>query len=120
MHTDGRVFVADRENNRIQIFSPDGEFLTQWTDLARPCDIFIDTDAVVYVPELDALITLLTLDGKVLSRWTSPTGTGQGDGGHAVWVDSHGDIYINQNQEGRRLLKYRKCGEAAGHNSTRG
>ena len=110
VHTDGRVFVADRENNRIQIFSPDGEFLTQWTDLARPCDIYIDANEAVYVPELDGLITILTIDGKILSRWMSPTGTGEGDGGHAVWVDSHGDIYINQNQEGRRLLKYRRCG----------
>ena len=109
VHTDGRVFVADRENNRIQIFSPDGEFLTQWTGLARPCDIYIDADEVVYVPELDGLISLLTIDGQVLARWTSPTGTGQIDGGHAAWVDSHGDIYINQNQEGRRLLKYRRC-----------
>ena len=109
VHTDGRVFVADRENNRIQIFSPDGEFLTQWTGLARPCDIYIDGDEVVYVPELDGLITLLTIEGQVLCCWTSPTGTGELDGGHAVWVDSHGDIYINQNQEGRRLLKYRRC-----------
>ena len=109
VHTDGRVLVADRENNRIQIFSPDGEFLTQWTGLARPCDIYIDADEVVYVPELDGLITLLTIEGQVLCCWTSPTGTGELDGGHAVWVDSHGDIYINQNQEGRRLLKYRRC-----------
>ena len=42
VHTDGRVFVADRENNRIQIFDPDGNFLTQWTNLSKPCDIFID------------------------------------------------------------------------------
>jgi DNA-binding beta-propeller fold protein YncE len=110
VHTDGRVLVADRENNRVQIFSPQGEFLTQWTDLARPCDIYIDADEAVYVPELDGLITILSLDGKILARWTSPTGTGEGDGGHAVWVDSHGDIYLNQNQEGRRLLKYRRLG----------
>src|SRR5438132_4451058 len=62
-----------------------------------------------YVPELDGLITLLNLDGQVLTRWWSPTTTGAGDGGHAVWVDSHGDLYLNQNQEGRRLLKYRRC-----------
>jgi len=109
IHTDGRVFVADRENNRIQIFSPEGDFLTQWQDLARPCDIYIDHAGVVYVPELDGLITLLTLDGQVLTRWLSPTSTGVGDGGHAVWLDSHGDLYLNQNQEGRRLLKYRRC-----------
>jgi DNA-binding beta-propeller fold protein YncE len=120
VHTDGRVLVADRENNRIQIFSPEGEFLTQWTDLARPCDLYIGQDDVVYVPELDGLMTLLTLDGQVLTRWTSPTTTGAGDGGHAVWVDSHGDVYVNQNQEGRRLLKYRRCGDVAGHHGVRG
>lgn len=109
VHTDGRVLVADRENNRVQIFSPEGDFLTQWRDLARPCDIYIDNAGVVYVPELDGLITLLNLDGQVLARWLSPTFAGDGDGGHAVWVDSHGDVYINQNQEGRRLLKYRRC-----------
>jgi NHL repeat len=111
VHTDGRVLVADRENNRIQIFTPEGEFLTQWPGLARPCDIYIDQDEVVYVPELDGLITLLNLDGQVLTRWLSPTTTGAGDGGHAVWIDSQGDIYLNQNQEGRRLLKYRRCGD---------
>ncbi len=110
VHTDGRVLVADRENNRVQIFSPQGEFLTQWTHLARPCDIYIDADEAVYIPELDGLMTIMSLDGQVLARWTSPTGTGDGDGGHAVWVDSRGDIYLNQNQEGRRLLKYRRLG----------
>ncbi len=110
VHTDGRVLVADRENNRVQIFSPQGDFLTQWANLARPCDIYIDADEAVYIPELDGLMTILSLDGQILARWTSPTGTGDGDGGHAVWVDSRGDIYLNQNQEGRRLLKYRRLG----------
>ena len=106
VHTDGRVLVADRENNRIQIFTPEGEFLTQWTDLARPCDIFIDADQIVYVAELDAFMSILTLEGNFLSRWTGPTDAGA----HAIWVDSHGDLYVNQNLEGQRLLKYRKCG----------
>ena len=46
VHTDGRVFVADREDNRIQIFAPEGDFLTQWQGLARPCDIYIDQAGV--------------------------------------------------------------------------
>src|SRR5262249_34409985 len=29
----GRVFVADRENSRLQLFSPDGDFLEEWTDV---------------------------------------------------------------------------------------
>src|SRR5262249_13750692 len=42
VHTDGRVFVCDRENDRIQIFSPSGEYLAEWLDVQRPQDIFID------------------------------------------------------------------------------
>ena len=104
VHTDGRVFVADRENHRIQIFTPDGEFLTQWTDFSRPCDIYIDGDETVFVPELDAFMSVLSIDGRLLARWSGPTEAGA----HAIWVDSHGDLYINQNLEGQRLLKYRR------------
>ena len=104
VHNDGRVFVADRENNRIQIFSADGEFLSQWTDMARPCDIYIDADDIVFVAELDAFMVVLTIDGKLLSRFDGPTKAGA----HAVWMDSKGDLYVNQNLEGQRLLKYRK------------
>ena len=104
VHTDGRVFVADRENNRIQIFDPDGNFLTQWTNLSKPCDIFIDADLAVYVPELDAFMSILDIEGNLLARWAGPGGVGA----HAIWVDSRGDLYVNQNLEGHRLLKYRR------------
>lgn len=111
VHTDGRVFIADRENSRVQIFSPEGDFLAQWTHLARPTDIYIDSDNTVYVTEFDALISIMTLDGEVLARWTLPSvEMGIGNGGHAVWVDSRGDLYVNLSQEGQRLLKYRRCG----------
>ena len=106
VHRDGRVFVADRENNRIQIFNGEGVFLNQWTGFSRPCDIYIDEDDTVFVPELDAFMSIMTIDGQRLSRWAGPTDAGA----HAVWVDSHGDIYVNQNLEGQRLLKYRRVG----------
>ncbi len=106
VHTDGRVLVADRENNRVQIFTSDGDFITQWTGLARPCDFYIDSEGVVLVPELDAFMSILTLDGEVIAKFAGPTDAGA----HAIWVDSHGDLYINQNLEGQRLLKYRRCG----------
>ena len=104
VHTDGRVFVADRENNRVQIFTQDGEFLTQWTGFARPCDFFIDDNNVVFIPELDGFLSIVDIDGTVISRWDGPFGATA----HAVWVDSHGDLYINQHLEGQRLLKYRR------------
>ena len=49
---DGRVFVCDREIDRIQIFSPDGEFLEQWTDTQRPTHLTFDAKGNVYVTEL--------------------------------------------------------------------
>src|SRR5881396_4128415 len=39
----GAVYVCDRENNRIQVFTATGEPLAQWTDIHRPTDIYIDT-----------------------------------------------------------------------------
>ena len=44
VHTDGRVFVCDRENDRIQIFGPEGELLSTWTNVTRPGDLYIDQD----------------------------------------------------------------------------
>ena len=43
-----RVFVADRENHRIQIFTSEAEFITQWTDFRehKPCTLFIDGDSL--------------------------------------------------------------------------
>ncbi|MBI3849571.1 MAG: hypothetical protein HY298_04675 [Verrucomicrobia bacterium] len=48
----GTVYVADRENSRIQLFAPDGTFLSEWTDVARPCQVFIDGAENVYIAEL--------------------------------------------------------------------
>ena len=100
VHWDGRVMVCDRENNRIQLFTGDGEYLGMWTDLARPCDIFVDHEGIAYVVELDAFMTILNMDGEVLAKVDIG-----GAGGHAVWADSRGDLYIGHNQEGRRLVK---------------
>jgi hypothetical protein len=100
------VFVADRENNRIQIFDADGKYLEEWGGLARPCDIYIDQDDIMYVPELDGFMSILSIEGDIIATWDSPLDAGMGNGAHAVWMDSHGDLYVNQNVEGHRLVKY--------------
>ena len=106
VHTDGRVFVADRENNRIQIFDAEGKYLDEWGGLARPCDIYIDEDEILYVPELDGFMSILSIEGDIIASWGSPLDAGWGNGAHAVWMDSHGALYVNQNVEGHRLVKY--------------
>src|SRR2546427_162072 len=52
VHPDGRVFVCDRENDRVQIFSPDGEFLAEWTDVQRPTKLVFDQRGIAIVAEL--------------------------------------------------------------------
>ena len=51
----GRLFVGDRQNNRIQIFDQDGKFITQWFQFGRPSGIYIDqrTDTI-YVADSES------------------------------------------------------------------
>ena len=51
MDSQGRLFVADRGNNRIQIFSADGELLDIWTQFGRPSGIWIDANDRIYVAD---------------------------------------------------------------------
>jgi DNA-binding beta-propeller fold protein YncE len=50
----GRLFVADRGNNRIQIFDQNGKFLDQWQQFSRPSGIFIDRNDVLYVADSES------------------------------------------------------------------
>ena len=54
MDSRGRLFVGDRENNRIQIFSQDGEFLDEWRQFGRPSGIFITADDTIYVADSES------------------------------------------------------------------
>jgi DNA-binding beta-propeller fold protein YncE len=106
----GRVMVADRENDRVQVFDQNGELLEVWpTELTGPAFFYVDDDDVVYIPEHNGgRISILTLDGERLARW--------GDGPvhrscHGIWVDSHGDLYVVQPGEWgrvRRVVKYER------------
>jgi DNA-binding beta-propeller fold protein YncE len=54
MDSQGRIFVGDRYNNRIQIFDQTGKFLAIWTQFGRPSGIFIDKDDVIYVADSES------------------------------------------------------------------
>jgi DNA-binding beta-propeller fold protein YncE len=47
----GRLFVADRANNRIQIFDQEGKFLAEWKQFGRPSGIAIDKNDMIYVAD---------------------------------------------------------------------
>jgi len=47
----GRLFVADRSNNRIQIFDQDGKFLADWRQFGRPSGLYIDKNDILYAAD---------------------------------------------------------------------
>jgi DNA-binding beta-propeller fold protein YncE len=114
---DGAVVVADRENSRLQFFRPDGGFLKEWTDIARPCQVAVDPGGIVYVAELgyragmwpgtsapgpDATggrVSVFDPDGRPLARWgggSDPCAPGDFFAPHDLCLDSRGDLYVGE------------------------
>ncbi len=105
----GRVWVCDRENGRIQIFDADGAFIDQWAELhGNPCDLCFDRSGTVYVSikskSLPFAVSIFTPSGALLAHWGS-----QGPADrvpeqetalfvtpHAIAVDSRGNIYVGE------------------------
>ena len=54
LDSQGRLFVGDRENNRIQIFDQEGKFLTEWKQFGRPSGIFITKEDTIYVADSES------------------------------------------------------------------
>ena len=46
---DHRIYVGDRSNNRIQVFTEEGEFIEEWPDVSDPVGVFIDENESVWV-----------------------------------------------------------------------
>jgi DNA-binding beta-propeller fold protein YncE len=110
VYKDGRVFVVDRQNNRIQIFTPDGEYIEQWMGFKRPCSIYIDKRNLIYITELHARMSILDIEGNVISRWGGEESKTPGlfIAPHCAWVDSHEDLYVGETLEGKRIQKFEK------------
>jgi sugar lactone lactonase YvrE len=103
MDSEGRLYVADRSNKRIQVFDQDGKYLDQMTQFGAPAAIFITKDDTLYVaagaPE--NRVTIGTKDGKVLDRIEGLNAP------HWVAVDSNGAVYVAE-VAGQALLKFVK------------
>ena len=115
--TEGRVYVADRGNARIQVFDPNGVFITEWKGkhLGRPWGIQSGADGSLYVvdggdqdPERPrGRLLKLDRDGNVLASWGAHgTGAGQIDWGHDVSVGPDGSVFV-VDIRGKRVQKFR-------------
>ena len=94
-----RVYVADRENGRVQLFTPEGEFIDQWTDFFRATDVYIDADDVAYVTDLIPSLSVFDSSGKLIARGRPVLNIA-----HGIYGDSHKDLYVAEAGE-RRLTK---------------
>ena len=104
---DGKLYVADRSNKRIQIFSPEGDFLGMWTGMGGPNDITRGKDGNFYIAEQEdegrpAYVCVRDGQGTVLARLESRHV-------HGVGVDSRGDIYAGLTTE-RGVDKFARTG----------
>ncbi len=94
----GLVYVIDRENGRVQVFTADGEYKTEWNDVPGGNDAVVDDDGVMHIASGYGPIILKTLDGETLGSWGEK---GEEPGRfygapHGIWIDSAGDIYVAQ------------------------
>ena len=106
-----RVYVADRSNNRIQVFSPQGTFIEQWPDITDPVGVYIDErDAVWVISAALNRVLQYTTSGVLQSYWGAYGGTRGGFAGglsrpHQMDVDSEGNVYI-ANWDGGWVTKH--------------
>jgi hypothetical protein len=106
---DRRVYVADRTKWRVQIFTPEGKFLRQWTHIGKPFDIVYTSDGYFYVCDgANARVTKVDASGTILGFFGAPGhGGGQLSSAHALAVAPNGDI-MTAHLDGRVQLFRRK------------
>jgi sugar lactone lactonase YvrE len=107
----GRIFVADRSNNRIEIFNAGGMFLDEWKQFGRPSGLFIDKNDILYVTDSESNMAQnagfkrgvrigSVKDGKVTAFIPDPAPAKEGTGadsnswGESVAADDAGNVYV--------------------------
>ena len=105
LDSQGRLFVGDRVNNRIQIFDQDGRLLDVWTQFARPSGIYITRDDTIYVADSESWGPDQPVWKKGIRIGSAKTGkvtafiedlestTDEHSGAEGVGVDAEGNVY---------------------------
>ena len=128
MDSQGRLFVGDRYNNRIQILDQDGNFIAAWTQFGRPSGIFIDENDLIYVADSESGPARNDFTGQRNAGWERGIRIGDArtgwvlhfipevwnnpnlnvnsfSGPEGVAVDREGSVYGGEVSQ-RRVVKY--------------
>ena len=130
LSNDGKVYVCDRVNNRIQSFTKEGKFLKE---------VFIERESLADGSTWDLVFSkdqkyLIVADGRnqmihIVDREAMEVVTSFGDGGrqpgqwyglHSIATDSKGNLYTTETYEGKRVQKfvYKGMGTVARYQGT--
>jgi sugar lactone lactonase YvrE len=114
----GRIFVGDRGNSRIQIFDQDGRLLDQWTQFSRTSGLHIDRRDVLYASDTQSnektnpgwqrgVRIGSARDGTVTAFIPDPRASTTGEGVESVAADANGIVYAGLN-DGATVIKFVK------------
>jgi DNA-binding beta-propeller fold protein YncE len=124
----GRLYVADRNNVRVQVFDQSGKLLDVWANVVTPWGFWVtkkdeiwvcgsspmqwrDSDTSLGCPPKDQVFMKFNPDGKLLQLWTVPKGAdglekpGELNWVHAIAEDSKGNLYAGD-IKGKRAQKF--------------
>jgi hypothetical protein len=124
-----RLYVADRNNVRVQVFNTDGKLLDVWNNLLVPWGFCVtkhdeiwvcgsspmqwrNEDSALGCPPKDQIFMKFNLEGKLLQLWGIPKGVdglerpGELNWVHCIAVDSKGNLYAGD-IKGKRAQKFR-------------
>ena len=99
MDAQGRLYVADRNNSRIQVFSREGEFIEAWTNVGKPWGLAISPEQNIYMTDGDnEKILKLDRSGKILGEYTGGTGTQTGHfrAAHGIAAGPQEELYVTE------------------------
>jgi streptogramin lyase len=107
----GQLLITDRENDRIQVFNQELEYIkTLPSELIGAAVIYVDDEDIIYVAEHNGgLVSILDPEGNRLAQWGSMTHRSC----HGIWVDSNKDLYVVEPFEGstgRTVVKFVRQG----------
>jgi sugar lactone lactonase YvrE len=125
MDSAGRLYVGDRDNNRIQVFTQDGKLLGQFTQFSRPSGIVIDRNDILYAADSESKnkdgyghhpgfkrgVRIGSVKDGVVSdfipdTWPDPEASPT-SGGEGIWADGKGAVYVAEVGQ-KAVVKYVK------------